>query len=127
MTFIDENCVIFDNEEENKLVYYDKFNEFRTLIDNLLDTHLSEVGVTEEQFAAACEAGMGNQAHRDVFEKLIAVDDFLTFKKLMIKRNVELELEVVEAMKNAGRTLAPPGSEEEEAEMVRQALATLEG
>ena len=26
-------------------------------------------------------------------------------------------------MKNAGRTLAPPGSEEEEAEMVRQALA----
>ena len=38
MTFIDENCVIFDNEEENKLVYYDKFNEFRTLIDNLLNT-----------------------------------------------------------------------------------------
>ena len=94
MTFIDENCVIFDNEEENKLVYYDKFNEFRTLIDNLLNSHLTDVGVTEEQFAAACESGMEHPAHRDVFEKLIAVDDFLTFKKLMIKRNVELELEV---------------------------------
>ena len=86
MTFIDENCVIFDNDEENKLVYYDKFNNFRQLIDNLLETHLSEIGITEEAFAKACEAGMDSRPeNKDVFEKLIAVDDFLTFKKLMIK------------------------------------------
>ena len=24
MTFIDENCVIFDNDEENKLIYTEK-------------------------------------------------------------------------------------------------------
>ena len=115
MTFIDENCVIFDNDEENKMVYYDKFNLFRTLIDNLLETHLKEIGVTEEAFAEACEAGMDSRPeNKDVFEKLIAVDDFLTFKKLMIKRNIELELEVVEAMKNAGQTLAGPRSKEEE-------------
>ena len=115
MTFIDENCVIFDNDEENKLVYHDKFSKFRNLIDNLLETHLAEIGVTEIQFAEACEAGMdARPENKNVFEKLIAVDDFLTFKKMMIKRNVELELEVVEAMKNAGQTLAGPRSKEEE-------------
>jgi hypothetical protein len=115
MTFIDENCVIFDNDEENKMVYYDKFNAFRQLIDNLLETHLKEIGVTEEAFAEACEAGMDSRPeNKDVFEKLIAVDDFLTFKKLMVKRNIELELEVVEAMKNAGQTLAGPRSKDEE-------------
>ena len=65
MTFIDENCVIFDNDEENKLVYYDKFNNFRQLIDNLLETHLSEIGITEEAFAKACEAGMDSRPASD--------------------------------------------------------------
>ena len=60
--------------------------------------------------------------NRDVFEKLIAVDDFLTFKKLMIKRNVELELEVVSAMKNAGQTLQAPGSEEDAAEQYQRRM-----
>ena len=81
----------------------------------MLETHLAEIGVTEEQFAEACEAGMDSRPeNKNVFEKLIAVDDFLTFKKMMIKRNIELELEVVEAMKNAGNTLAGPRSKEEE-------------
>ena len=53
MTFIDENCVIFDNDEENKLVYTEKHREFCQLIDNLLSSHLSEIGVSEVQFAKA--------------------------------------------------------------------------
>ena len=46
MTF-DENCVIFDNDEENKLVYTEKHREFCQLIDNLLSSHLSEIGVSK--------------------------------------------------------------------------------
>ena len=103
MTFIDENCVIFDNDKENKenkLVYTEKHREFCQLIDNLLSSHLSEVGVSEVEFAKAMEAGYQRRDvnSRKVFDQIIAIDDFLVFKKLMVKRNVELELEVVEAM-----------------------------
>ena len=30
-----------------------------------------------------------------VYEQITAMDDFLTFKKLMVKRNMELELEAI--------------------------------
>ena len=109
MTFIDENCVIFDNDEENKLVYTEKHREFCQLIDNLLSSHLSEIGVSEVQFAKAVEAGYQRRdVNRKVFDQIIAVDDFLTFKKMMVKRNVQLELEVVEAMKNAKKSIISP-------------------
>ena len=115
MTFIDESCLLFDNEAENKIIYTEKHMEFRNLIDNLLTQHLAEIGVSEEQFAKACEHGRDRRdVNRKVFDQLIAVDDFLTFKKLMVKRNVELELEVVRAMKNAGQTLEAPRSKEDE-------------
>ena len=56
MTFIDENCVIFDNDKENKenkLVYTEKHREFCQLIDNLLSSHLSEVGTSTKLRAYA--------------------------------------------------------------------------
>ena len=122
MTFIDENCVIFDNDEENKLVYTEKHREFCQLIDNLLSSHLSEIGVSEVQFAKAVEAGYQRRdVNRKVFDQIIAVDDFLTFKKMMVKRNVQLELEVVEAMKNAKRAINAPSSKEEEDNHLKEA------
>ena len=122
MTFIDENCVIFDNDEENKLIYTEKHREFCQLIDNLLCSHLAEIGVAELQFAKAVEAGYQRRdVNRKVFDQIIAVDDFLTFKKMMVKRNVQLELEVVEAMKNARQRIVPPSSKEEEDQNMKAA------
>ena len=37
-----------------------------------------------------------------MYEKLIALDDFLTFKKIMVKRNTELELETIRAYRSIG-------------------------
>ena len=32
MAFIDENCIIFDSEEENKMSYMDAHIQFKTLV-----------------------------------------------------------------------------------------------
>ena len=112
MAFIDENCVIFDNDEENKFVYSEKHHEFCHLIDNLLGAHLSEVGVSEEQFAKVIEFGYQKRdINRKVFDRIIACDDFLTYKKMMVKRNIQLELEVVQAMQNSRKHLGQSGAQ----------------
>ena len=48
-SFIDENCLIFNTEDENKFTYTEVHNNFRDMIDNLLDLHLQEMGVSPEQ------------------------------------------------------------------------------
>ena len=52
--FIDQNCIVFDSEEENKLAYNDVFNLFREMVESLLGAHLTEMGCSMEQFAELC-------------------------------------------------------------------------
>ena len=74
------------------------------------------------QFAKAVEAGYQRRdVNRKVFDQIIAVDDFLTFKKMMVKRNVKTGLEVVEAMKNAKKSIHTFSSKEEEDEHLKEA------
>jgi len=46
MSFLDEYCIIFDNEEENKLEYTSIHNEFKRLVDELIGCLIAELGVT---------------------------------------------------------------------------------
>lgn len=106
-SFMDENCLVFDAEEENKLVYTELHNEFKDLVEGVLNQQLAEVGVCEEDFYNACEAvfqrGQSDDQDeyaRDVVEQIMACADFLTFKKLMFRRNKELELEALSCYMN---------------------------
>ena len=99
MGFIDENCVVFDSEEENKFEYSIVHQKFQELVDSLLTNHLGNLNVTPEAFAEACErARYASRHNKAVFEQLMAMEDFLTCKKLMVKRNMELELEAAQMM-----------------------------
>ncbi len=61
------------------------------------------LGLTSEIFYEACLTGRNSRnINRNVYEKLIALDDFLTFKKIMVKRNAELELETFRAYRSVG-------------------------
>ena len=85
MGFVDDNCCVFDNEEENKLEHSVVHEKFQEIIDGLLTAHLQDVSVTAEAFAEACErARYASRNNRAVFEQLMAMTDFLTFKKLMV-------------------------------------------
>lgn len=55
MSFLDEYCIIFDNEEENKLEYTKIHNDFKKLVEELLGHLLAEMEITQEQFMQACE------------------------------------------------------------------------
>ena len=51
---------------------------------------MTELGVTDDQFMEACEKAASNPVHKKIVDQIMAVDNFLAFKRLMIKRNSEL-------------------------------------
>jgi len=123
MGFVDENSIIFDNEEENKFVYTDIHTNFRELVENLLSQHLAELGLSIEMFADACEKSRyARDLNMEVYDQILAMDDFLTFKKLMVKRNMELELEAVRALQESGTPIVAPTNEEEAESTFQKAL-----
>ena len=96
MDFVDEKCFIFDNEDENKLEYTDIHREFKEHIEALISSNLGELGISSDMFFDACEKGRNaRDINKQVFERMVAMDDFETFKKLMVKRNMEIQLEAI--------------------------------
>eukprot|EP00966_Prymnesium_polylepis_P206853 4791782-Prymnesium_polylepis.1 len=92
------------------------------MVESLMELHLNDMGVSAEHFAAACEKFSNSDVGREVLEQILAVDDFVSFKKMMVKRNMELELESLKALQElseriaAGETTSgdmPPGEEDD--------------
>jgi len=122
MDFIDEKCAFFDNGEENMLEWTEIHNEFRDHIEAVIVSNLCELDITTEVFLEACKVGLSSSRdiNFSVYDKIVAMDDFVTFKKMMIKRNMELELETIRAYK----LLEGEMSDEEFEELLRASLAT---
>lgn len=121
MGFVDMHCGIFLNDEENKFEYTTLHEEFRDHVERIITSELTTVGITLELFVEACEAARDSRAvNKEVIEQVLAMDDFLTFKKLMVKRNVELELEAIEELQSeAVPIMAPESAEEAEVQLQR--------
>jgi hypothetical protein len=45
MSFLDEYCIIFDNEDENKLEYTPIHMNFKKIVEDLIGELLAELGV----------------------------------------------------------------------------------
>lgn len=122
MDFVDEKCSVFDNEDENKLVYSEIHIEFKDHVEAVLTSNLENLGLTSEIFFQACVSGRNSRnVNKAVYDKVIAMDDFLTFKKIMVKRNTELELELMKAYRNMPNHDSASGVEEDEEDEELQA------
>ena len=100
MNFVDEKCEVFTDDDENKLIYTSIHKEFCDHIEALISSNLGELGISNDLFLESCEkAKDGRDINTTVFERITAMDDFQTFKKIMAKRNAELRLEAMRSFK----------------------------
>jgi len=53
LSFIESNCSVFDNEDENKLEYTKIHKEFKELTEGLIEGMLKELGASNEDFGEA--------------------------------------------------------------------------
>ena len=106
------------------------------MVEELLEELMRDLGVTDEQFVKACETAAKNPLHQKIVDQILAVDNYMAFKRLMVKRNGEMNqqamaMEMVQegakpakkdaAMKEALR-VADDLEEMEEEEMMRRAI-----
>jgi hypothetical protein len=97
MGFIDEACVVFDGEEENKFEHTTIHEKFKELVERLLTDFLSEMGISVDQFSEVIQRSEHADLNEFVLASILTVDDFLHFKSMMVRRNVDLTNEVLEA------------------------------
>lgn len=96
--FIDDNCSSFVDELEMKLEYTELHKQFVQLVDKLLSNFVEELGVTDEQAAAALskvlaqkDTDLGKEVDQMITE-IYSADNFELFRRMMVRRNVELDL-----------------------------------
>ncbi|XP_067901004.1 cilia- and flagella-associated protein 36 isoform X3 [Heterodontus francisci] len=94
--FIEQNCAVFDDEEENKLSYTEIHQDYKDLVEQLLESYLQDVGIQEDQFLEACNSPLAqSESFQPVFQPVLAAEDFQVFKSLMLQKNVELQLQAL--------------------------------
>lgn len=74
------------------------------MCDDLLEKCIMEIGVDKHAFAKAVAIGIMIPDYAEYFELLYYLDDFNTFKKWMIKKNAELNLEAIQELERHGNT-----------------------
>jgi hypothetical protein len=60
---------------------------FVKLVDDLLCELIAEVGIERDQFYEACELSTHHKTHYKLVQQILAVEDFTSFKRMMIRKN----------------------------------------
>ncbi|CAH1264306.1 CFAP36 [Branchiostoma lanceolatum] len=133
MNFIEENCLVFDNNEENKLEYTEAHVQYKGMVEALLGSFMEDLGITEDQFTEGCKkellSAQAGTYPLGLFQQLWAADNFLTFKAMMVQTRVELELQALHMLKHqngmetdpkAREAMGGPGEEEDDEEAILQ-------
>ncbi|XP_067091903.1 cilia- and flagella-associated protein 36 isoform X2 [Osmerus mordax] len=104
--FMENKCTVFDDEDENKLTYTEIHEQYKHLVEKLLETYMQEVGINEQQFLAACSSPFAqSKTLQTVFQPVVATDDFQMFRSLMVQKNMELQLQALRVIKETNGAL----------------------
>ncbi|XP_061084064.1 cilia- and flagella-associated protein 36-like [Conger conger] len=104
--FMENKCTVFDDEDENKLTYTEIHQQYKVLVEKLLENYMEEVGISEQQFTDACSSPFAqSKALQAVFQPVLATDDFQVFRSLMVQKNVELQLQALRVIKERNGVL----------------------
>ncbi|NP_001035412.1 cilia- and flagella-associated protein 36 [Danio rerio] len=97
--FMESRCSVFDDEDENKLTYTEIHQQYKQLVERLLENYMQDVGISEQQFLEACSSFSSSASLQTVFQPVLATDDFQMFRSLMVQKNMELQLQALHVIK----------------------------
>ncbi|XP_041739256.1 cilia- and flagella-associated protein 36 isoform X6 [Coregonus clupeaformis] len=104
--FMENKCTVFDDEDENKLTYTEIHQQYKHLVEKLLESYMQEVGINEQQFLEACSSPFAkSKTLQTVFHPVLATDDFQMFRALMVQKNMELQLQALRVIKERNGAL----------------------
>ncbi|NXN77672.1 CFA36 protein, partial [Bombycilla garrulus] len=97
---------VFDDEEESKLSYTEIYQEYQALVERLLENYLKEVGINEEKFQEAFSSPLAKtHTSQAILQTVLAAEDFRLFKKMMVQKNIEMQLQAIRIIKERNGVL----------------------
>ncbi|KAK1195448.1 CFA36 protein, partial [Pygoscelis papua] len=97
---------VFDDEEESKLSYTEIYQEYQALVEKLLEDYLKEVGINEEKFQEAFSSPLAKtHTSQAILQTVLAAEDFRLFKKMMVQKNTEMQLQALRIIKERNGVL----------------------
>jgi len=119
LTFIEHKSLIFepDMDDKNDNEYKKIHDDYKNLVDFMLGSYMEDIGIKPQQFEEACGKGSKRSFQHGLFEQVWAADDFEIFKRMMIQKNIELQLQALELLQQRygvlPESLQPPKKEKE--------------
>ncbi|CAH2094639.1 unnamed protein product [Euphydryas editha] len=114
-TFIEEKSLPFEPTDDGEVLdrpeYKKIHDEYRNLVDVMLGSFMDDIGISADQFEAACRlsahdlAGLPTYFHKRLFEQIWAANDYEMFVKMMTHKNVELQLQALELIEKRFGTM----------------------
>ncbi|KAL7297449.1 hypothetical protein TKK_0009820 [Trichogramma kaykai] len=99
LTFIEDKSLIFEPETQDCQEYREVYQDYKNLVDLLLGCYMEDMEITPEQFERACtmntSSRIGVQFQQSLFEQIWAANEFEIFKRMMIQKNLELQLQAL--------------------------------
>lgn len=90
---------VFEADVEDNDEYQKTYQEYKNLVDLLLGCFMEDMGITPEQFEYACTVNkytkMPIQFQQNLFEQIWAANEYEIFKRMMIQKNLELQLQAL--------------------------------
>ncbi|KAK4823544.1 hypothetical protein QYF61_003176 [Mycteria americana] len=106
LEFMEQKCDVFDDEEESKLSYTEIYQEYQALVEKLLEDYLKEVGINEEKFQEAFSSPLAKtHTSQAILQTVLAAEDFRLFKKMMVQKNIEMQLQAIRIIKERNGVL----------------------
>ena len=94
MNFIDHNCSCFEMREENKFEYTEIHNNYKLLVEKLVLQYTQELNISQDLFSEACTKHKSSMRKvQGLFKYVWAADDFILFKKIMARHNMEIDMQ----------------------------------
>jgi len=111
-SFLEENSLLFNNEEENSHQHFQLHVDYIAIVNECLRERLTESGICEEDFLRACslfqtvQDQKNNDARTNILDSLLAMGDYQAFKLLMLETNAKLEIEALQALSGCNEIIS---------------------
>jgi ADP-ribosylation factor 2-binding protein len=98
-TFCRSNCGVFEDNDENKLIYTDIFSRYTELVEGSIEKRLKEAvpDFDMQKFQVMLDARK-DELMSEVFDLLLSLGDFETFKEVMLSYKEELSQDASSSM-----------------------------
>ncbi|GFR66891.1 cilia- and flagella-associated protein 36-like [Elysia marginata] len=95
LSFMESKCLIFDPNTEDSESYRETHEEYKKLVDLLLEGFRTDTGLSHDQIIKAMKDLNSKSDLRDIFqvlfEQVLATEDYAIFVRIMAQKNLELQ------------------------------------